>query len=474
MTAPPYPRVDFVATPDTDAQVLYRFHINVGTAYVAHDGFDAGVPEWRGSPRATGATEGYRTLRFSHLIEANYDTAGQALSTLARLLVADDGWLLVQLTEASRPVWFRTWRTTPGGLSLERVRLSETREEVDGKFKIDMSLAADAYAVGARQTLATEVVMNNDPTEFTVFGDLAVLGEVQGDAPAPAVVEVEWGTARGNTYLLQSMSPPADYLSGPTSGTFILEDATADSTVNTGSQVADSLYLGGTYQPTAFPTGPGDVASFTWDDLSTPARQWFIVMRWAPDAVGGSIRARATLTVGTGFGLTGANAVLTASLEANDTDSSQYTVLGVMRIPQTGAPDELLAGASGATYQLAIELLDRDLGTEEINFDAVVMYAWDDKVRSLYVTTTDSDSDGGVPHNVDGEYEAVYLIDAFGNTYPDQFSVAGAFPLLRPGETNVLHLLMGVGVPLGESGADRGIGAEVAVYYRPRWLWVQP
>lgn len=461
-----FPRVAFTATPDLSAEVLYPFQLNVDERYVGNAEFDLGAPTWSGVPGGTGGRDGYRTVRFNHFISARTDPATEALSALGRLLMADDGWLLIQLTETSPPVWARTWRSSPGSLSIENVFLRDGTPT--GQHMIPVALTADPLLYDENKVLVSAATVNNDPAAETNACHL-VLPEVVGDAPAPLVVSVTPSVALSqfsDYRMLASVHPgaPVVWQIGTDDGW----TATGD----VGSPVTDADYSGGSYRSATFATtqtldkrlggtAPAALAPGSYRVLLRAAR--------SDDDSEFSLRFRfADPVTTTTFG---GDTVYVQGAAAGS-GYAAWIDLGVHAWPFGVHPADA-ANLDSVAPSMSLEL-GRTSGTGALQLDCLML---------VPVETVDSDQTTTLIDQYDMTAASTLVWDGetertWGSASGDvptflNHQLQGSYLAAAPGESASLTLLPGL---LVASGINDDITAtiEVTVTYRPRWLWLQP
>lgn len=463
-----FPNVRFVASPDEGADTLYECNVSLEDKYVGHDGFDAGAPTWSAEPGAVGGVEGYRTLTFSHYINADPGIAAIAFRDLARILLASDAWLRVQMTASSPPVWFRTWRSTPGGMSLERVMLA-TGGVASGKYAVPLTLTADPFAVGALLTLATGTV-NNDPVAGT-NPNVLLLGAPVGDAAAPAVVTVDKWATSNQTNLIQITTIPTGY-----TAPYRVNIGTGDALttlLSVGSPATDSTAVGGSHRQASL-SGTG-----TWEDGTTvttmsafdvelpdlPAGDYLVYVRLRPS----DTTAVAEIAMQIGH----SGMVFYRTLHAMigpDPVQWRWLAMGLVQFPVgVTIPTGMRLAAPTVTDAAVRMTARRTAGAGGIDFDAIALIPSSPTSAALAISHSGTDTAG--PETVDSEIEDVYKLSG-GAYLPTNLEVAGGFPYLHPGQAHALHRFEQI---QGSAVGDRKDASEpVTVSYRPRYLWMQP
>jgi len=458
-----WPRLALVATPDVGAAVLYEFNLSRNVK-VAHQGFDLGAPEWHGEPGVSGGILDYRTISFTHWVDGGDAAAVTELATLGQLLTADYGWLLIQQRAAAAPTWLKVWRSSPGGLSWDDVRVDSA---VQGRYGITLSFTAESLLVGESVTLANAVTVNNDPAAGTNPNRI-VLSTVLGDAPAPALVTVTPNTIQDGALRLLAITPgsalPPVWQVGTSDGW---------SVVNFAAATADADWSAGSYrQSTASP------ASVSTTKTVQPGRYMVYVRAGAPVGATGVWE----------FYFDGPLVNLRVKSEPFEvinttTDGAHWHPVGVVTIPQGSIlPDDVLVSEPTITVSVAVGAT-RLSGTGNVNFDAIALLPMSKDVTSLrWMIATETSVI--TADTVDAERELIYSRDTSTSVLLSRPALAkGGFPVLLPG-SNVLHLygaLAGAsaeGVAMGTAVPNRRdlitTTHTVTVTYRPRWLWPRP
>lgn len=184
-----YPYIQFVATPDVGATLRYDF--NDGTTEVAS--IDLGVPTLEGEPDGVNVQFGYRTLTIVQEVVADRPTALDRLSSLAREIMRRRNWLLVQPDATTKPVWFRTFRSMPDSLSIEK--LSDGTQDM---YAISVKLVAQPAAYGPLETTG-ELTVTYNPSSGSATTAAVNLPTIKGDLPVPARVEY-YGKLSGSMF----------------------------------------------------------------------------------------------------------------------------------------------------------------------------------------------------------------------------------------------------------------------------------
>lgn len=439
-----YPLVQYVASPDAGAEVLFDFNVDLAQ-FVGHDDLTWGAPEWQGEPGSVGGQDDYRTVQFDHFYEGSKPEAYLDMSALARVLQRPEGWLLVQMASTSEPRWFHVWRSSLPESSPEQVLLRNGQPS--GRYRIGVALTADPYLVGERITLDT-VTIANDPTAATnPMG--ALLPEILGDAPAPLRIKGPDG-AVGNRFLLAVAT-------GDDAATYGLDIGTGDAVTpgtDLSDPVADAAYAGGSYRQITFATEAGDALRLSVSSPLLPLGDYMVLVRVTPNAPG----------VGTwSLHLDPDGAPVTM-----DGRSTRWVPLGIRRAGAT-VPVDVEAGTSS----LGVDLYAAQTPPNPsalLNVDAFLFIP----TGSTEVLTDDVVRDAGTAFWWDGDDEMIWATSG-ASLLDRESSLTGVFPRVAPGETNRLTVLLSL---LGEHNSivvdSPATESDFDLSYRPRHLWPAP
>jgi hypothetical protein len=354
-------------------------------------------------------------------------------------LQRDDNWLLFQLTATSAPVWFKTFRTSPGAVSLEDVWVPQGDEDTPEDFwRVAVTVEAEPFAYGPQETFT--VTAANDPA---VAGGLGVtLPTIKGDAPAPLVLRVN-NEGRNINHIIAAVGPRV-----------ALTDATAPagSTPVTGSAVQS----GGT----AYQVSLGSVSGVELRPFTNPPDGWngrghmFLRLR--------RVSGTAAVTITRSTSLNSAAPVGTLA-DSSGTTTPVLIDLGPVYFTPTvdgyTQPKGWLMTLQGQAASGTVVV--------EVDYLLYLPESW-----SFAVTDSASYASGYVI-DAEKEYTAQLSTD-----YPAAPEVAyytsimgglvGGFPEVRPGETNVLWwqtIASNWNHPLGDT-------STIYCSYRPRWLFL--
>jgi hypothetical protein len=252
------PIVQFVDSPSTTATVRYDFNVTSPTlrCFPLHEGIDLGTPSFTGEPEGVGAIYGYRAMRLTQRIIGTRAVALARMSLLAKeLLRTPNNWLRFQWDASATPVFFKTFRTEPGAISLENAGNADA-------WDLSVPLEADPFAYGPLVTLSTIQFEQTISTDLdATWNPMTVaLPALKGDAPTPLRI---------------TLTPPSlastgeEFMIGCVSGTSSMLDpgfdiGTGDGlTAGTGTAagVANAADVGGSCRTITIATGDGGTGS---------------------------------------------------------------------------------------------------------------------------------------------------------------------------------------------------------------------
>lgn len=238
------PVLQFVDGPSSTATVRYDFNSQTATCRtlpLGGDGLDLGNPSYDGEPGGVGARYGYRPLRLTQRIIASKAVALARMSVLAKELLREGNWLRVQVDPTLGAVYFKTYRTEPGAMSME---WSETA----GAWDVTVPLEADPFAYGAAEIIPTlQIIQAPADLAGPVRGAMhTVLPAIKGEAPTPLRISLTPATGNANS--------GSTWLVGCIAGTTAMSDQlyeigtgdTVTALTGTAAASADATCFGGT------------------------------------------------------------------------------------------------------------------------------------------------------------------------------------------------------------------------------------
>lgn len=180
--------IAFVDSPATGATVRLDLSNPAGGVYQARGGLDIGAPDLLGGSESVGSEYGLREITVTVHLVASKAVALTAQAAVARELLRERNYLKVIPDGAVTPVWFNTYRSSPGDITLDLA----DRDVWTLAFTVD----ADPFAVGALESLSA-VSITNDPAAGTNRLRYT-LPSIKGDALTPLIVTLDMASASGS------------------------------------------------------------------------------------------------------------------------------------------------------------------------------------------------------------------------------------------------------------------------------------
>lgn len=475
-----WPRIRFVDEPSTGAAVRLDLS-NDGVAWVGAEEFKFGVPTFEGGPDAVGVEYGYRQLSFTVHLQGSKATALASLSALAKEVQRADNWLLFQLQSTSVPVWFRTYRSQPGDLSIENVfdEPGGTKVRTD-RWDVTVTLDAEPFAYGARETMTLgSSTISNDPASGT--NKMAVvLPAVKGDAPAD--LRVGLTTAANMTGYKFMLSSVALDSGASYTAPYFWQVGTGDSftaDIDTGGGVADATMSNGSYRAVTFATDATLVKRLFGTMPSMPSGLYKVLVRVRRSDTSSTFSVRLGQTVG-GIDVAGlTTAVLNRG--TSTTTHATWLDLGEFTFPHGGqAPADVSVGNGQPLVFLQASRLS---GTGSLHVDAfaVIPVAREDVILTKTLFSEFDAIGPATGETVSWDTaENMCWVTPPGPPLPPVTAakpiLTGGFPVAIPGHVNVLHVFQQVNgqKPFGGTDSSDSITATViaSVSYLPRYLWL--
>ena len=469
-----YPIVQLVSVPESGATVRFDFN-NAGAwsdtqTWPLHDGFTIGPPQLQGDPGNYGNQYGPRSLEFNLIVSGTFADAARISSRLALELGWRRNWLLFQLSPFSTPVWFHTYRTTPGALDFSR--LLGTSDAQEACFGIGVSMAADPFACGERIVLDTYTI-KNDMRASSGNALSVVLPEILGDAPAPLRLEMTAEETHDIPSPMISVTPVPDGFILPIlpCGTGDVVTAIGD-TEDPPSSISRSIPFGVT-------ENLASRAYFALDGFRPGRYQAFL-------RVGRGVGSSASYTFQARVASRSANPLQT--LERVNVDGpayKQYVDLGTISLP-TGLQD-WDAAALGHTFLNLF--VGRTSGSSALTVFGLVLVPVelfeDEPGLRLTVFPDELPASPSVLRvDGDGGYVQAYLGSGALTAIVNPAWMTGQFPQVVPGRANLLTLLRQTSTdarPDGLLGDQRdtlnnadstSMQTTLTVSYQPRFLYL--
>lgn len=488
-----YPLVKFVDSPATSAVVRYDCNDQVGTPAKKVTDFDPGVPTLEGDPDAVGQQWGFRSPQIVHTIKGTKAQAMAALSAVSKEQLRRTNWVMYQLSAATSPRWFKTYRT-----GYQPVTLDQVFVRTDGgglvalpdTWKITIPLVADAFTYGAKVTMSTFQVIQGPvdlagPTRTAMH---VVLPAIKGDAPTGLRVSVTPnGFVSGNFPLTSA------WLLGCSSGASTMTDpvvdiGTGDTFIpgtGTAAPTTDATYFGGSYRAvTIAAAGPPNLIQRLQGTLTVvPVGRYKIFLRAAFIAgAAKTLQFRLNLFI-TGGPILVQGPTVSVPTQATDNGRKFWVELGDFQIPSgVTAPSD--GGATVAAQSIGLDIGTLDGSASSVNIDAFKLIPIDGPLVSSATLLRVQPGGAqwlqqGSMATYDSDLQQTWLKDTTSGSYQPGWVpiLRGAYPLADPAaDVNILHMIAldpGQGTTsVGVRTTDLNVASSVDVSYYPRFLHV--
>ncbi len=399
------------------------------------------------------------------LISTSEDLAATQLQLLARELDRADNYLMYQPDGATKPVFFRVFRSDIPEL-----------QDMHGPLvarSIIVELLCESHALGLRETLGPYTV-NNDPAAGSNGHYFDVTGVI-GDVAADCVI-TNTGTHRGGGWLgVRQHGTPSDMAA------FMLTQAESmtlgTDTTNPGGGPDAAMSGTGTnnFVRTSFATATM-VTRLTWTGALTDAQGLAVTGTYRLLAVvrrSDDTSVMRVLAIAASAGLSATGNSVTIPKDA----SRQVVDMGLVSF---GPPFARVGRNNNNDMRVVDPSLQlqaaRDSGTGTLDWDYVVLMPADEAlmVHSGGITTGEL--------LVDGLNQGVYITEDGTDPFASTSSVTGAagqvsggFPMLVPGQTNrFVHVAAARPPAFNGIAITKGDVGTVTVNYWPAYLYVRP
>lgn len=418
--------------------------------------FDAPPPRMRRSMASNAMRDGVHVGSSSYgervltiemeSIHSSQDLAAVQMQKLWRELDRPDNWIRYQPNGATKPVFFRTYRSDAS--QLEDVMAQAAMRT----FTVEV--LAEPFALGLRETIGP-VTVNNDPAAASNGLFLDATGVI-GDVSAPVVAVFNPGLERFG-YLAStvpvSSSPRWAQVEAGTAGTDTTNPGGGPDAAMSGATLNN--FLRTSFATTATMTTRATV------NLTLDGSQFklFGVLRRS-DATS-AMTARAMVN-----GVTGP----TVTVPQNTV--RQLVELGAFS-PRAGAPMASGYGGSAtdSTATFALQAA-RASGTGTLDWDYIIALPADDAMLNWDIVNDDSVNSVVIDSYAETIFETGAPANLFAATNSGLYNrpAAGGFPRLRPNVTNRLYVVT-THPGTGHVKADAN---TVTLHYWPQFLHVRP
>ena len=390
-----------------------------------------------------------------YLRAANQDTWATEFQKLARILDGGSSILKYQPTGASKPVFFKVFRSDVASI-LEMLASAAFRVPV-------IELYAEPFALGLRETISVGTV-NNDPAAGANGCYFDVTG-VLGDVAAPMVFTDTVNDATlGDCQVVLAVRQSGTPANLPT---FIQAESLtpATDTSNPGGAADGAMSGSGTtnYLRTTFATSSGVDVRATGVLTSTGS-----ALLELPGAYRAYLTCRRSSAVGSVSVQLIAGAVTSGIVETGLQTSRQMVDLGLVSF----------VSDRSTTYPRADVgvLAGRLSGTSTLDLDCVQFVPAGEAMLIAVGASFD-----GVDFVADGEQDSLYTVDNAANLFTGAaraadggLAWAGSVPKLRPGVTNRFVYLKSVPGSAAVTTMTKTTTGTVTIYYNPCYLYVRP
>lgn len=472
-----YPIVQFVDSPSTTATV--RLDLNDGVVSNVADPYSLGAPPvLADDPEAIAEQWGYRRLSFSVRISTYGFQKSIALArqtALARELARRNNWLLFQFSATSAPVWFRTFRTSPGEVSLSNVWSDDQGQDV---WEIAVQVDAEPFAYGAKETISVGALSMN-PT----FGCWYAMPTIKGDAPAPLSLSSQWSSVQSGYRHLVACSALDWGMSAPILWQIGGSTDTWTAGVGTGASVTNSAYSSNSYREVDFTADPSMQPRLSGVTPAIRPGRYKVMLRAGFTIANSNFAFRAGVRVGGSYAY---NQPISTSWAITTPTHFAWIDLGQLSFP-AGTP-MLDTVETAVQSDIAIDI-QRTTSGGKVRMDALLLIPTNLASSMAFVDYVGLGPGVGQSEIIDSEEEVVYLRESSGLLAAVQSpAVIGDFLRVQPGKQNYLHVLeqaslsrastsasgTSVDVPDRISVAAGGITdtATITATYYPRYLYL--
>jgi len=463
------------------ASPTVRLDVNDGTVWRCTR-FDASPPRLRRAMSSNAMTDGVFvsssqydsrivTLELA-LVHSSEDLAATEWQKLARELDRADNFLMYQPTSATKPVFFRLFRS-------DVPSMEQFTGGAQAFKKPTVELLAEPFALGLRETVSVGT-FNNDPAAGSNGCYFDVTGVI-GDVAAPTVISDTASTRFGGVIAVRQHGTPSDltWFAQGESGTMGQDTAVPGG----GPDAAMSGSGTNNYARTTFflNTGMDNRLTVAIPPVGTLAQAKAARGRYSIYAV---VRRGDNTSVMTAEAAVAAgNGVTTTTVTLPLTTSRILVRLGTYSLGQA-VPDNPGGYAPGVGgYQLPSSITLRAAGplNKTLDWDCVLLLPADESTFTWSTGSTDSAS---YDQYLDGSSQTIFAIASgsspFTNTatiFSAAFDVnatlkmAGGFPMLVPNQTNRLFMVYTTDA---NGATSKSVTGTIAVDYWPRYLFVRP
>ncbi len=448
--------------------------MNDGTIWRCNS-FDAPPPKLRRAMSSNAMRDGvfvsssqYESRRIVarfQIFRSSRDLAAVQLQLLARELDRTDNYLKLQHDGASKPVFFKLYRSD-----------STAIRDIPGQasaYECEVEFLAEPFALGLRES-AGPYTLNNDPAAASNGHYIDITGVI-GDVAAPCVL-VNTGDDRAcGRIAVRQHGTPSDM---DAFYAFQAEDATLGTdTTDPGGGPDAAMSGAGTnnYARTSFATLSTLSARISQDFTFSTAEGLAAVGAYRVLAVVRRSDNTSDIRVRAAVDHSGIGARYTSAVAVPKRTNRQVVDLGLLSLEpparRIGAYNSSELGPAEATFYLDA---GRDSGAGTLDWDYALLLPADEAQMVWRVNGSTSDE-----LVIDGGSETVFRtadgVDPFDSTAtitgaPVGIGVAGGFPSLVPNQTNRFYYI----AYETDDAVVKGDTSTWSVHYWPRYLSVRP
>lgn len=395
------------------------------------------------------------------LVSSSQDGNAAQLQRLARELDRDGNLLRYQPEGASRPVFFRLFRSDLAALVDMKAVLAFRQ--------LSLELLAEPFALGLRETISIGTVSNNPAAGSNGNYFDITAAQAFGDFPAPLVIRETSMTHSYLTLAARQHGTPSDLIFFKQAESLSLSGM---SVPGGGPDAAMSGTGSSNYGRVTMAPGTGG-ASATWDlsaDFNTAAKRvallgdYRVLIALRRGSVSSTLTLRAVTAYATG-------ATITAP------SSATRTVLDLGIFTFGSAPTVGYAPTIGAYGNDYIEVQANWTGslggTETLDFDILYLFPADEMFHTHGQATVSSPTDGMMIDSVREQITPV-VGDPFSGGYPSTWAsipVTGGWPYLVPNQTNRFYFILN---PYPQPSSSVSLSVSLTAHYWPRYAYIRP
>jgi hypothetical protein len=404
--------------------------------------------------------KGFGTLRCTtRLRAANSDTLATQFQLLTRELDRADNWIQFQQTGATKPVFFKTYRSDIAEIRVVKVQA--------GMLELSYEILTDPHMLGNMETISIGTV-NNDPAHATNGCYFDVTGVI-GDVPAPCLIVDTVASTSSGIYGVRQHGTPSD-------GVFFYqaESATLMGGVNPGG--GPDVAMSGTGTNNFRRSNAADHGC-VWDITGTDAQRLARAGAYRLLAV---TRTTSTNWKGSAYYHKEFDRDGVDTRTANDVQVAAgrtVTDLGIVDLGETFRAGQVGSSTPPQSVTIGVEFT-RASGADTMDFDYIQLVPCDE-TSAWWQIGRDADTTS-YDQAFDSANEAIYRIETAG-TLPTgttnkgtNGNLSGGFINLVPNQTNRVIWVRFGDLDTGDRTIVKADTSSLTVYYWPRYTFIRP